>query len=145
MSDENYTAPDLALVGDEHVRRYLATGGREGHIWNGVPTLVLTTTGARSGQKRQSAMIYGRDGERYLVIASMAGAPKHPSWYHNLVAHPDAVINVGDQEIAVHATTAEGAERERLWRIMAEIWPNYDVYQTRTERVIPVVVLEPTR
>lgn len=142
MNEPNYTPPDISLIGEEHVRRYLETNGEVGHIWNGVPCLVLTTTGAKSGEQRQSAMIYGRDGDRYLVVASQGGAPTHPNWYHNLTAHPEATINVGPDEIPVRAHPAEGAERDRLWKVMTDIWPNYDTYQTRTDRVIPVVVLE---
>ena len=137
-----YTPPDLALVGDEHVRRYLETGGAVGHLWNGVHTLVLTTTGRRSGQQRRSAMIYGEDGDAYVVIASQGGAPTHPNWYLNLLADPLARIQVGPDSFAVRARTAAGAERDRLWAVMTGIWPNFDTYQTRTERVIPVVVLE---
>ena len=145
MSEPNYTAPDITLVGDAHVKKYLETNGEVGHMWNGVPCLVLTSTGAKSGQPRQSAMIYGRDGDNYLLIASQGGAPTHPNWYHNLVAHPEATINVGPDEIQVRASTAEGAERDRLWKVMTDVWPNYDVYQTRTDRVIPLVVLEPVQ
>lgn len=145
MNEPNYTPPDISLIGDEHVKRYLETGGEVGHMWNGVPTLVLTTTGAKSGEPRRSAMIYGQDGDRYLVIASQGGAPTHPNWYHNLQANPQATINVGADEIQVTASSAEGAERDRLWKVMTDVWPNFDVYQTRTERIIPLVVLEPNK
>ncbi|HQV57933.1 MAG TPA: nitroreductase family deazaflavin-dependent oxidoreductase [Ilumatobacteraceae bacterium] len=144
MNDSNYTPPDITLVGDAHVKAYLESNGAVGHMWNGVPCLVLTTTGAKSGEPRQSALIYGRDGDRYLIIASQAGAPTHPNWYHNLRANPQVTINVGDQQIDVTASTAEGDEHDRLWKVMTDVWPNYDTYQTRTERVIPVVVLTPS-
>jgi deazaflavin-dependent oxidoreductase (nitroreductase family) len=145
MSTEpGYTPPDITLVGDEHVRRYLETGGAVGHEWNGVHTLVLTTTGRKSGQPRRSAMIYGQDGDALVVIASQGGAPAHPSWYLNLVAEPHVGVQVGAERIGARARTAEGDERARLWNVMARIWPNYDVYQTRTERRIPVVILERT-
>lgn len=144
MSNEpGYTPPDISLVGAEHVRRYLETGGAVGHEWNGVRTLVLTTTGRRSGEPKQSAMIYGSDGDAYLVIASNGGSPTHPAWYLNLVADPAAQVQVGADTIAVTARTAAGAERDRLWSLMTGIWPNFDVYQTRTARRIPLVVLEP--
>jgi deazaflavin-dependent oxidoreductase (nitroreductase family) len=143
MSDEQgYTAPDLTLVGDEHVRRYLETDGAVGHEWNGVRTLVLNTTGRKSGQPRRSAMIYGQDGDSLVVIASLGGAPAHPNWYLNLVAEPHVDVQVGAERFPARARTAGGDERARLWSVMARIWPNYDVYQTRTERRIPVVVLE---
>lgn len=142
MSEPGYTPPDLSLVGDEHVRRYLETGGAVGHEWSGVHTLVLTTTGRSSGQQRRSAMIYGTDGDRYVVIASQGGAPAHPNWYLNLLADPAVEVHVGAEQFAARARPAEGDKRERLWSLMSSIWPNFDVYQTRTDRRIPVVVLE---
>lgn len=141
--EKGYTAPDLNLVGDEHVRRYRETGGEVGYLWNGVPTLLLTTTGRKSGKPRTSALIYGTDGEDHLVIASKGGAPEHPLWYRNLLADPNATLQVRDRTFAVTARTATGAERERLWAVMAGIWPNYNVYTTRTDREIPLVVLSP--
>ena len=138
-----YTPPDLTLVGDEHVRRYQETDGEVGHLWNGVPTLVLTTTGRKSGEQRNSAMIYGKDGDSYVVIASQGGMPTHPNWYHNLTAEPRVQVQAGATKTAAIARTAEGEERDRLWKLMTGIWPNFDTYQTRTDRVIPVVVLEP--
>ncbi len=145
MTEADYTPPDLTLFGDEHVRQYLETGGAVGHEWNGVATLVLTTTGRKSRQIRRSAMIYGRDGDAFVVIASQGGAPTHPNWYLNLLAEPQVEIHVGPEQLRARARarTAEGAERDRLWRLMTGIWPNFDTYQSRTERRIPVVVLEP--
>jgi deazaflavin-dependent oxidoreductase (nitroreductase family) len=142
MTEVGYTPPDLSLYGAEHIRRYLETDGVTGHEWNGVPTLVLTTTGRKSGQPRRSAMIYGRDGDAYVVIASQGGAPAHPGWYLNLVAEPDVEVQVHADRFRARARTAEGDERERLWALMTSIWPNFDVYTTRTERRIPVLVLE---
>lgn len=134
---------DLSLVGDEHVRRYIETGGDVGHIWNGVPILVLTTTGRKSGAERRSAMIYGQDGADYVVIASQGGAPAHPNWYLNLSTNPDVEVQVLGDRFRGRARTAEdGEERARLWSLMTSVWPSFDVYQSRTERVIPVVVLE---
>ncbi|MCL9795551.1 nitroreductase family deazaflavin-dependent oxidoreductase [Frankia sp. AgKG'84/4] len=141
--EPGYTAPDILLLGAEHVRAYQETGGETGYLWNGVPTLLLTTTGRRSGQPRTTPLIFARDGDDYLLIASTGGAPKHPLWYLNLQAQPQAEIQVRDRKIAVTARTAEGDERTRLWKVAATTWPNYDVYQTRTDRVIPVVVLTP--
>jgi deazaflavin-dependent oxidoreductase (nitroreductase family) len=137
-----YVQPDLSLFGEEHIRRYLETGGEVGHEWNGVHTLVLATTGRTSGQRRRSAIIYGRDGDRYLVIASQGGLPTHPNWYLNLSADPEVEVQVGPDRFAARARTAEGEERERLWQMMVGIWPNFDVYQTHTDRRIPVVVLD---
>ena len=143
MSEENYKAPDLELVGPEHVRRYRETNGEVGYIWNGVPTLLLTTTGRTTGEARTTALIFGRDGDDYLVVASMGGAPSHPNWYRNLVAQPSAEIQLRAERISVVARTAGEVEKQRLWKIMTDGWPNYDVYQSRTDRVIPLVVLTP--
>jgi deazaflavin-dependent oxidoreductase (nitroreductase family) len=143
MTSPDYTAPDLALVGPTHIARYQETDGEVGYIWNGVPTLLLTTTGRKSGEPRTSALIFGRDGDDYLVVASMGGAPQHPTWYLNLEAQPAAHIQVRAEQLDVVARTASAAEKGRLWKILTDLWPNYDVYQSRTERAIPVVVLSP--
>jgi deazaflavin-dependent oxidoreductase (nitroreductase family) len=144
MSERPYQAPDLALVGPEHVHRYQETNGDVGYMWNGVPILLLTTTGRRSGQPRTNALIFGRDGTDYLVVASMGGAPTHPNWYLNLQANPEAGVQVRAEHTKVTARTAGPEEKPRLWKIMTDGWPNYDVYQSRTDRVIPVVVLTPS-
>ena len=130
------------LFGPTHVESYRATGGEVGHIWKGVPTLLLTTTGRRTGERHTTPLIYGRDGDRYVVVASKGGAPQHPAWYLNLSADPDVGLQVAAERFAARARTAGPEERERLWRLMAEIWPAYDEYATKTEREIPVVVLE---
>jgi deazaflavin-dependent oxidoreductase (nitroreductase family) len=143
MSD--YVKPDLSLVGPEHVRRYRETDGAVGHDWNGASCLILTTRGRRSGEPRPQALIYGRDGDDYVVIASKGGAPMHPAWYANLVAEPRVEVQVRADRFPAIARTAEGAEREHLWRIMTREWPNYDQYAARTGRRIPVVVLERAR
>jgi deazaflavin-dependent oxidoreductase (nitroreductase family) len=143
-NEPGYTAPDITLVGEEHIKRYRETDGEVGYLWNGAPTLLLTTTGRRSGEPRTQALIFARDGDDYLVVASMGGAPKHPSWYLNLTADPDAQIQVKGNHVRVRAHTASDDEKPRLWRIVNEVWPNYDVYQTRTDRAIPVVVLSPS-
>ncbi len=128
----------------EHVRRYLETDGAEGHEWNGVPTLVLVTTGRRSGQPRRTALIYGRDGDDLVVVASKGGAAEHPSWYTNLEADPQAAVQVGANRHQVRAHTADPEERARLWPVMAQIWPDYEEYATKTDREIPVVILRRT-
>jgi deazaflavin-dependent oxidoreductase (nitroreductase family) len=142
MTEPGYTSPDLSLFGDEHVRRYEETDGEEGYLWNGATILVLTTTGRKSGEPRKFALIYGSRGDDLVVVASKGGAPDHPGWYKNLLAHADASVQVRGERFAVRARTAEGAERDELWRLMNRSWPNYDTYATRTDRVIPVVVLE---
>ena len=136
--------PQLPSWIAEHLKKYLATDGADGHIWNGVPTLLLTTTGRRTGQPRTSALIFGRDADDYLLIASTGGAPTHPSWYLNLQAHPSAEVQVKAEHISVIARTASDDEKPRRWKIMTDQWPNYDVYQSRTERIIPLVVLSPS-
>jgi deazaflavin-dependent oxidoreductase (nitroreductase family) len=133
------------LYGEEHVRRYRQTGGEEGYHWNGVTTLILTTTGRRSGAERSKALIFGEDGSRYVVVASKGGSPRHPEWYLNLTDHPEVEVQVKDERFRARARTAQGEERERLWKLMARIWPAYDQYQRRTDRQIPVVILERAR
>ena len=133
----------MPLMGQEHVDRYLATGGKEGHDWQGIQTLILTTTGRRSGRSRQTPLIYGRYGDTYLVVASKGGAPQHPAWYLNLDANPDVEIQVRGHKMRARASTATPEERAELWPIMTKEWPDYDRYQEQTDRDIPVVVLEP--
>jgi deazaflavin-dependent oxidoreductase (nitroreductase family) len=144
MSEKNYASPDLSLRGDEHVRVYQQTGGEVGYLWNGVPILLLTVTGRRSGRLLTSALIFARDGEDLLVVASKGGAPKHPLWYVNLQENPHAEVQVKNRKMQVVARTATKAEKPRLWKIVTDTWPNYDTYQARTDREIPVVVLTPT-
>ena len=130
------------LFGEEHVRRYVETDGREGHDWNGVPVLILTTTGRRSGQRRSTPLIYGEHDGSYLVVASKGGADSPPAWYLNLQADPEVDVQVQADKFTARARTATAAEKPALWRQMAGIWPDYDNYQRKTEREIPVVVLE---
>jgi deazaflavin-dependent oxidoreductase (nitroreductase family) len=126
----------------QHVRRYVESDGKSGHRWSGVHTLLLTTRGRTSGKLRRTALIYSRDGDRYLVVASKGGAEQHPSWYLNLVENPDVEVQVGADRFLARARTATTKEKPRLWRIMASIWPEYDRYQARSSRDIPVVILE---
>jgi deazaflavin-dependent oxidoreductase (nitroreductase family) len=130
------------LFGQEHVRRYRDTDGEVGYLWRGVPTLILTTTGRRSGQPRSTPLIFGQDGDAYLVVASKGGSARHPAWYLNLVANPKVEVQVKGERFEAVARTAGADERPRLWGLMAGIWPDYDVYQERTARQIPVVILE---
>ncbi len=143
MTEPGYTAPDITLIGQDHIDRYRETDGEEGYLWNGATSLLLTTTGRKSGEPRTSALIFAQDGDDYLVVASMGGAPQHPSWYLNLTDNPEAEVQVKGDHIPVTARTASDDEKPRLWKIVTEQWPNYDVYQTRTDRVIPLVVLSP--
>jgi len=105
--------PDYSLFGDEHVRQYEATGGRVGHDWNGADGLLLHTTGRKSGETRKFPLIYGRDGDDYVVVASKGGAPENPGWYRNLVAHPDVEIQVRDKVLPVRARTATPEDKRR--------------------------------
>lgn len=131
------------LFGDEHVRRYEETDGREGHIWQkNAPILILTTTGRKTGEQRKSALIYGEHEGSYVVVASKGGAPRHPAWYLNLAEDPKVTVQVLADVFTARARKVEGAERQVLWSQMAEVWPDYENYQTKTDREIPVVVLE---
>ncbi len=132
---------DDDLFGAEHVRVYRDTAGERGYHWRGTTILLLTTRGRISGEPRTTPLIHRTDGERWVIVASKGGAPAHPSWYENLQANPDATIEVLGEAVPVRASTAEGDERARLWALMAEVWPAYDDYQTKTDREIPVVVL----
>ena len=127
---------------DDHIRRYLETDGADGHIWSGVPTLLLTTTGRRSGKPHLTPLIYGRDGDRYVVVASRGGADHHPEWYLNLRDRPEVQLQVGAERFPARARTASPEEKPALWKLMAGIWPGYDEYQAKTARQIPVVILE---
>jgi deazaflavin-dependent oxidoreductase (nitroreductase family) len=133
---------DENLFGEEHVRVYRETGGQRGYHWrNGTTILLLTTKGRRSGQERTTPLIHRVDDDRWVVVASKGGAPDHPGWFKNLQANPEATIQVKDEQIPVRMSVADGEERERLWAAMTEVWPDYDSYQQKTDRQIPVVVL----
>jgi deazaflavin-dependent oxidoreductase (nitroreductase family) len=131
------------LHGPEHTERYLATGGEEGHDWQGTQTLLLTTTGRRSGEPRTTPLIYGRHGDDYLVVASNGGSDAPPAWFRNLEKNPEVEIQVKDKPMKARARSATPEERPELWRTMTREWPAYDDYQQRTEREIPVLVLQP--
>ena len=134
----------MTLFGQEHVDTYQETGGQVGHEWKpGVYTLLLTTTGRRSGQPYTTPLIYGEDGDDYVIVASKGGAPEHPDWYRNLDAEPEVTIQVADDVTDATARTVTAEERDRLWSMMSEIWPDYDEYARKTDREIPVVVLTP--
>lgn len=132
------------LFGQEHVQRYVETDGGEGHEWQGTRTLILTTRGRRSGAERRNALIYGRHGDDYLVVASKGGADEPPAWYLNLEADPEVQVQVLGDRFTARARTATPEEKPDLWRTMTAAWPAYDEYQQRTAREIPVVILERT-
>jgi deazaflavin-dependent oxidoreductase (nitroreductase family) len=131
------------ILGGMHVRVYRLTGGKVGGKLGKAPVLLLTTTGRKSGQQRTTPLLYTREGRGYVVIASKGGAPQNPLWYLNLQAKPRAEVTVGRETQQVQARDAQGEERERLWRAMADQYAGYDKYQQKTTRQIPVVVLEP--
>jgi proline iminopeptidase len=131
------------LFGEEHVKRYRETDGEEGHIWReGSTILLLTTVGRKSGRESTTPLIYGLDGDNPVIVASKGGAPEHPGWYRNLVKNPAVHVQIKGEKFPARARDAEGEERERLWTMMNGIWPHYAEYQTKTDRQIPVVVLE---
>ncbi|HEY5057434.1 MAG TPA: nitroreductase family deazaflavin-dependent oxidoreductase [Gaiellaceae bacterium] len=131
------------LFGAEHVAKYVETDGEIGYLWReGSPILILTVTGRKSGKEYSTPLIFGEDDGRYVIVASQGGRPTHPDWYLNLAAEPEVGVQVKADRFRARARTAEGDERERLWRQMNGIWTHYDEYQQKTERIIPVVVLE---
>ena len=135
----------------EHVRRYRETGGVDGHIWKGhdgkgnFPCLLLTTTGRKSGEARSTPLIYGRDGDDYVVIGSQGGRPEHPSWYLNLLQTSRVQVQVKAEIFAATAVPAHGDRYDRLWDMMVGIYPPYEKYRAKAaaSRQIPVVTLSP--
>ena len=144
-------APQLPQWITDHLQRYLDTNGADGHMWDSgpvggpglLPTLLLTTNGRRSGKPITMPLIYGEADGSYIIVASKGGAPQHPGWYLNLAANPQVEVQVRDKRFRATARTAGGQERTKLWQKMRGIYPPYDEYQAKTEREIPVIVLEP--
>ena len=133
----------VTLFGDEHVRRYRETDGEVGHIWKrGSKILLLTTTGRTSGEPRTAPLIYEDVDGVPVIVASNGGAQEHPGWYRNILRNPEVTVQILGDVFEAHARTTTGEERERLWTAAARQWPDYDVYETRTDREIPVVALE---
>ncbi len=130
------------LFGQEHVERYRATDGAEGHEWQGTQTLLLTTTGRKSGEPRTTPLIYAPDGDAFAIVASKGGSDEPPAWYLNLAENPEVEVQVKGDRFKARARTANADEKPALWRKMVAEWPSYDEYQERTEREIPVVLLE---
>jgi F420H(2)-dependent quinone reductase len=142
LADRNW--PLLRRLMSGHTAIYRATHGLIGHRMPGSPpTLLLDHVGARSAKLRTSPLLYGRDGDNFVLVASKGGYPKNPAWFHNLVAHPDTTVQVGARHVDVHARVAQGEERDRLWSLMVGVYSGYDGYRKRTDREIPIVVLEP--
>ncbi|WP_320067010.1 nitroreductase family deazaflavin-dependent oxidoreductase [Micromonospora sp. RTGN7] len=126
----------------EHVRQYVATDGADGSTFQGYESLLVTTRGRRSGKLRRTALFYGRDGDRVVLVASSGGSATHPSWYLNLVDDPEVEVQIGAERFRGRARTASAQERPELWEMMAKIFPQYAIYQRETDREIPVVVVE---
>lgn len=126
----------------DHINEYVSSNGERGHDWRGVPTLLLTTTGRKSGDLRRCALIYGRDGDDLIIVASRGGDANHPLWYLNLVADANVTVQVGPEVFPAVATSLDGGtDYDRLWKVMSAIWPAYDEYQSKTDRKIPLVRL----
>jgi proline iminopeptidase len=133
----------MTLFGEEHVRRYQETDGEEGYVWReGSTILLLTTRGRKTGNPTTTPLIFDLDGGDPVIVASKGGAPEHPGWYRNILENPHVDVQIKGEKFHAHPRTAEGEERERLWKQMNKMWPHYDEYQTKTDREIPVVVLE---
>ncbi len=150
--NEAKLAPNLPSWMQDHAKQYLSSGGTDGHMFTitppgyskmTVPSLLLTTIGRRSGDKFVFPLFYGQTGDSYFVVASKGGAPDHPGWYRNLLANPEVGVQVGTTRIKARARTAAGEERARLWKEALKFWPPYADYQSKTEREIPVVILDP--
>jgi deazaflavin-dependent oxidoreductase (nitroreductase family) len=124
------------------IEAFRAHKGQVGGVWGGRPLLLLTTTGAKSGQRRTNPMMYLREGDRFFVFASKGGAPTHPDWYHNLLAHPNVTVELGDQTYQAIAKPVTGGERDQIYARWAEQYPQFRGYQEKTTRVIPVIELE---
>ncbi len=136
--------PLLRRLMGSHTALYRATNGLIGHRTPGLPpALLLDHVGARSGTHRTSPLVYGRDGANFVLVASKGGYPKNPAWFHNLLAHPDTAVQAGSHRLDVHARVATPEERARLWALMTGVYGGYEDYRKRTEREIPLIVLEP--
>ena len=141
MSPAEYQPSPWRPIAD-HVERYLATDGADGFEWEGARCVILTTVGRKTGTVRRAPLIRIRDGERYLLVASMGGAPRHPEWYLNLVANPAVTIQDRGELHHLTARTATPEEKAELWPIAVSQWPDYDDYQTRTTRDLPLIICE---
>ena len=130
------------LFGEEHTQKYKETGGQEGHDWQGTQTLLLTTKGRKSGEPRELPLIYGKSGDDYLIVASKGGADAPPAWYLNIEADPDVEVQVWDDRFPAKARVATAEEKAEMWKTMTAEWPAYDDYQKKTDREIPIIVLE---
>ncbi|MET8140020.1 nitroreductase family deazaflavin-dependent oxidoreductase [Sphaerisporangium sp. NPDC005288] len=129
----------------EHIKRYVESDGLDGHKYHGYDSLLLTTRGRKSGKLRRTALIYGRDGDNFVLVGSNGGADHHPAWYLNLLEDPEVYVQVGTDKFTAKARNATDEERPRLWDLMVSVFPTYAGYKEKTSRTIPVVVLQPER
>lgn len=136
---------DTSLLGDAHVRVYRETNGEQGYIWNNVTILLITTKGRKSGEPRTIPIIFTPHGRSWIIIASRGGSPTHPKWFLNIEQDPNVQVQVKADRYAAIACSAPSPEREELWEKACRTWPNYNIYQSRTSRQIPVVVIDPVR
>ncbi len=143
MAAANEPPFDIKQFSADHVARYEASGGTDGYTVRGRPTVVVTGRGAKTNAVRKFPVMRVSDGTRYALVASLGGAPKHPVWYHNVLAHPEVTLQDGPEVGEYTAHLAEGREREEWWARAVEAYPDYAEYQTHTDRVIPVFVLDP--
>ena len=132
----------MSSFNDQIIAEFRANEGKVGGPFEGASMVLLTTTGAKSGQQRTTPLVYTRDGDRLIIIASAAGADKHPAWFHNLVANPQVTLEVGTEQYPARATVPDEPERSRLYAQMAAINPGFNAYQEKTSRIIPVVLLD---
>jgi deazaflavin-dependent oxidoreductase (nitroreductase family) len=134
--------PDMKQFNKGVIKDFRANGGKVGGQMENIPLLLVTMKGAKSGRTITLPLAYSKDGNRFVVIASYAGAPHNPSWYHNLVAHPDVTIELGGEKFPAKASVAQSAERDRLFKQQADQLPIFNEYQQKTTRRIPVIVIE---
>jgi len=132
----------MTLFGKEHVDRYRETEGAEGYDWQGTTILLLDTVGRKSGKSYTHPLIYRDYGDDYLIVASKGGAPEPPDWFRNLEANPEVGVQIKGETFRARARVATPQEKPAMWQHMLEVWPDYANYQTKTDREIPIVVLE---
>jgi deazaflavin-dependent oxidoreductase (nitroreductase family) len=135
-------ADPMAEFNKKVIDEFRSSGGKVSGQFAGAPMIIITHKGAKSGNSYTSPLVYSKDGDRYVIIASKAGAPKNPSWYHNLVAHPEVTVEIGAEKFKAKAAEVKGAERDRLFAEQAKMMPQFNEYQKKTARKIPVIALE---
>jgi deazaflavin-dependent oxidoreductase (nitroreductase family) len=142
VKEEKDMADPMVEFNKKVIDEFRSSGGKVGGQFAGAPMIIVTHTGAKSGKTYTSPLVYSKDGDRFVVIASKGGAPTNPSWYHNVVAHPEVTVEIGTERFKARATEAKGAERDRLFAVQAKLMPQFNEYQKKTNRKIPVLVLE---